>query len=118
MYPIEGLYSLEELERSEGCGVYSVRLNGAHSIYTVHFPQSPILPGVCMLYMVRECTARLLERNVEWEELRSCKFVRLVDPRKITELQVVVMPKEGCRIEGRVEANGEVVAKIQARYRE
>ena len=86
-------------------------------IYTLPLPHSPILPGVCMLYMVRECTARLIERNVEWEELRSCKFVRLVDPRKITELQVVVMPKEGCRIEGRVEANGEVVAKVQARYR-
>ena len=118
MYPIEGLYSLEELEHGEGCGVYSVRLNGAHSIYTVHFPQSPILPGVCMLYMVRECTARLLERNVEWEELRSCKFVRLVFLWFINVLLLVGMLMVVGSIVGRLEANGEVVAKIQARYRE
>ena len=31
-----------------------IELNAAHTIFKGHFPDQPILPGVCMLQMVKE----------------------------------------------------------------
>lgn len=39
--------------------VVQVMLNPQHAIYSGHFPQQPVVPGVCMLQIIKECIEKI-----------------------------------------------------------
>lgn len=46
---LNDFYKLKEQTESNGDWSFKVELNPNHSIYTGHFPNQPIVPGVCNL---------------------------------------------------------------------
>ena len=45
--------------------VVQVMLNPQHVIYNGHFPQQPVVPGVCMLQIIKECIEKIQQVNPE-----------------------------------------------------
>lgn len=78
----DSLYTIQSLEES-GAGSYEVmlRLNPAHTLFEGHFPGQPVLPGVCLLEMVKELLTEIRQKPMRLVNAGTIKFPNMVDPR-------------------------------------
>ena len=75
--------------RQEGDKVLTdITLNAAHPIFTGHFPAQPILPGACMMQMVKEVTANYLGAEARMVKADDIKFLSFIDPEKTGRIQL------------------------------
>jgi 3-hydroxyacyl-[acyl-carrier-protein] dehydratase len=79
---IKGLYKVNSFDRNEGEIVTTVSLNKNHEIFEGHFPGNPVMPGVCMIQMIKELTERATEKNLFLSNCSNIKFMAIIDPRK------------------------------------
>ena len=79
-------FSVLSSEVAEGLGTYNLRLNGDHFIFRCHFPEQPIVPGVCIVQMLSELIAGYAGRKLYVKEMRRVKFVGPVYPDQTPEL--------------------------------
>jgi 3-hydroxyacyl-[acyl-carrier-protein] dehydratase len=52
-----------------------------HDIFKGHFPGSPVVPGVCMMQMVKEVLETALDKQLFLSKADYMKFLIVVDPR-------------------------------------
>lgn len=66
---------------TEGTSVTAVlELNPDHTIFKGHFPGTPIVPGVCMMQMVKEIVEMIAEKSLVLSKADSMKFLSVIDP--------------------------------------
>ena len=80
-------FSVLSSEVAEGLGTYNLRLNGDHFIFRCHFPEQPIVPGVCIVQMLSELIAGYAGRKLYVKEMRRVKFVGPVYPDQTPQLR-------------------------------
>jgi 3-hydroxyacyl-[acyl-carrier-protein] dehydratase len=64
------------------------RCNATHPVFKGHFPNNPVLPGVCMVQFVRESLERVLNKKFQLAQSKNIKFVNVVNPEKENILQL------------------------------
>jgi len=57
-----------------------VKLNAEHNIFSGHFPGKPILPGVCIVQMIKEILSEIIKKDVMLVKSNSIKFLNLINP--------------------------------------
>lgn len=57
-----------------------VKLNAEHNIFSGHFPDNPILPGVCIVQMIKEILSEIIKKDVMLVKSNSIKFLNLINP--------------------------------------
>jgi 3-hydroxyacyl-[acyl-carrier-protein] dehydratase len=94
-------YKIEQTTPSDSGTVFHIKLNPEHVIYKGHFPGQPVLPGVCMLQMIKECAQQLIDapitnrrERLQYTRIVSCKFLRFVDPVQCNEITLTVSLNE------------------------
>lgn len=83
-------------ETEENKVIFEVSLNAKHPIYQGHFPNRPIVPGVCTLQMVRELLEVNFNKKLTFVSSKNMKFNGMIDPNitpKIT-FEILVLPTE------------------------
>lgn len=91
-----------------------VELNPEHTIYQGHFPEHPVVPGVCLLQLIKECAEGIRRQQLQYTQVSSCKFLSVVNPVDTPYLSVTLTLKdmeEGklqLQAEGTVKAEGSV----------
>ncbi|MCD2425012.1 3-hydroxyacyl-ACP dehydratase [Niabella pedocola] len=88
------LYTVTAFENNMGTVAAAISLNTAHPIFNGHFPGQPVLPGVCMMQIVKELTEEATGKKLFLNDAAQCKFLSMVDPGKTPELQVTIDYKE------------------------
>lgn len=89
-----------------------VELNPEHPIYQGHFPEHPVVPGVCLLQLIKECAEGIRRQQLQYTQVSSCKFLSVVNPVNTPYLSVTLTLKnmeEGklqLQAEGTVKAEG------------
>lgn len=58
----------------------TLQINAAHYIFAGHFPDHPVVPGVCMMQMVKEMLEKLVGSNCRLIKAHEMKFLSLIDP--------------------------------------
>lgn len=90
------LYTITSLEKeNEENYKIGVSLNKDHEIFKGHFPGQPILPGVCMIEMVKEILMEIKQKPYRLTEADNIKYLRLVDPNADPTLNIQMQVKEG-----------------------
>ena len=86
----DSLYKILSAEHREGMITAILELDKDNSIFAGHFPGRPVLPGACMLQMVREILETELGRFLRLKKAGQMKFLELTDPRvnHIVELTI------------------------------
>ena len=79
-------FSVLSSEVAEGLGTYNLRLDRDHFIFRCHFPEQPIVPGVCIVQMLSELIAGYAGRKLYVKEMRRVKFVGPVYPDQTPQL--------------------------------
>jgi len=74
-----------------------VSFNASHEIFKGHFPDLPVVPGVCQTQMLIEMLNKLLGRNIEMKIAHHIKFLALLNPTKVNELicEIKIDKEEG-----------------------
>jgi len=77
---IEGLYTIDDLKSSETDINARITLNANHEIFKGHFPGNPIMPGVCMMQIIKELTEKVLEKELILQTSTNIKFMAKINP--------------------------------------
>jgi 3-hydroxyacyl-[acyl-carrier-protein] dehydratase len=57
-----------------------VELNANHQIFKGHFPTQPVLPGACMVQMLKEVLQKAKNCHLQFHKGQNIKFISLVVP--------------------------------------
>jgi len=74
------LYNITSQRNEENQFYAEISINASHEIFTGHFPGQPILPGVCMMQMVREMLEQQVHQKLQVSEAANMKFTAMLDP--------------------------------------
>lgn len=83
---IEGLYNTETFTQTEGGLTARIRIDPGHGIFKGHFPGKPVLPGVCMIQIIKELTERAMGRELQLSVASNVKFMAIINPETDPEL--------------------------------
>ncbi len=59
-----------------------VQLNASHPIYSVHFPDNPVTPGVCLIQIATELLEQQYGKKLNLWKAKNIKFKKTVGPDK------------------------------------
>lgn len=94
----------------------TLQLYGEHEIFKGHFPGQPVVPGACMLQMVKEILSDTLGETFQLKKADSLKFLAPVDPRVTDGLQLKISYKiseNGLQVNATLTANEVACFKMQ-----
>ncbi len=57
-------------------------IHANHKIFEGHFPGQPVVPGVCMMQMVKEIIETVTDRRTNLLKANEMKFLAIIDPMK------------------------------------
>lgn len=55
-------------------------INASHKIFDGHFPNHPVVPGVCMMQMVKEILEQVTGKKTNLLKSPEMKFLSIIDP--------------------------------------
>jgi 3-hydroxyacyl-[acyl-carrier-protein] dehydratase len=84
LYTIKGITS----DDSRNKLMISIQLNPSHEIFKGHFPVNPILPGVCIVQILKEILMCHLDNRLSLCYSSSIKYLSFIDPRVISTINI------------------------------
>jgi 3-hydroxyacyl-[acyl-carrier-protein] dehydratase len=84
---LEGLYEIQEFNYTEPHVKATVKLNKNHEIFEGHFPGHPVLPGVCVIQIIKELTEKSIEKELLLSVASNVKFMAVINPEKNDTVQ-------------------------------
>jgi 3-hydroxyacyl-[acyl-carrier-protein] dehydratase len=80
------LYTLENFSQSDGSATATLFLNSSHPIFDGHYPGQPVLPGACILQIVKEVLSLAIKADVILAIANNLKFLSMIDPASMPSL--------------------------------
>lgn len=71
-----------------------IKINPGHHIFEGHFPGQPVVPGVCMIQIVKELLATITGEEPLLKGGDMFKFLSILDPTKNDEVNVDIKYEE------------------------
>lgn len=94
---IEGLYTVQNIEQNEQEVNATVKLHAEHDVFKGHFPGNPIMPGVCMIQMIKELTEKTTGKELFLSVANNVKFMAKINPEvnEIINLNLKISEEDG-----------------------
>ncbi|MCB9046470.1 MAG: 3-hydroxyacyl-ACP dehydratase [Chitinophagales bacterium] len=73
-------YRIEYIQREPNSLSCRIVFNDQHDIFKGHFPGQPVVPGVCMMQMVKELLEAQTDQNLWLRNAGQVKFLQLITP--------------------------------------
>lgn len=71
-----------------------VKINSKHPVFAGHFPSQPVLPGACMVQMMKELFQEARQCKLEFQKGHNIKFISLVVPDEEVPLIFSIQTKK------------------------
>jgi 3-hydroxyacyl-[acyl-carrier-protein] dehydratase len=84
------LFTFTDLQEEGNIVRTIIGLNASHPIFAGHFPGQPVLPGACMMQMVKEVLADYLGKPIKLVSASDLKFLAVVDPAENNPIQMEI----------------------------
>ncbi len=92
---LEDFYTIQEIEPSDKENIkVSIELNKGHEIYKGHFPGNPVVPGVCLIQLIKELVENIEAKEVKLVYADNIKFMAVVNPEINNILQIDLKIKQ------------------------
>ena len=65
-------------------------INADHKIFEGHFPGHPVVPGVCMMQMVKEIIEKVIGEKTNLVRAGEMKFLAIIDPKENNIIQTTL----------------------------
>ena len=114
------LYRLIKIAAEENLIEAMVELNEMNEIFKGHFPDQPVLPGVCMMQMIREILEAFFQEKLQLRKADDIRFSSMVDPTKDAQLTIQThfnRIENGLQTKTKIlKTDGTVCCKMQATF--
>ncbi len=77
---ITDFYTIKDFQLTENQIRAQILLNSDHEIYTGHFPEQAVVPGVIQLQMIKELMEKAADRKLLLGEMSFAKFLNAILP--------------------------------------
>ena len=117
---LEGLYEIREFEYTEPYIKATIKLNKEHRIFEGHFPGHPVLPGVCVIQIIKELTEKSLEKKLMLSVASNVKFMSVINPEKndVVQFEIQLARDEGdVKIKNTVRFEETLALKLNATFK-
>ena len=84
----DDLFTISSIQKENNSFKIVLELNAMHKIFEGHFPGQPVVPGACMLQMVKEVTEVILSKKIRLTKADNIKFLLLINPNEYKTLQM------------------------------
>jgi len=117
---IEGLYTVQSFEQNEQEVSARVQLHAEHDVFKGHFPGNPIMPGVCMIQMIKELTEKVTGKELFLAVATNVKFMAKISPveNEIIDLKLSITEDDNFIKVKNITSYGETIAlKLSATFK-
>lgn len=87
---LDHFYTIDQLQQTDNVITAQISFDIDHPIFKGHFPDMPIVPGVCQTQMLGEVLSKALGKEVQLRSAASIKFLSVVEPTKNKQLQLTI----------------------------
>ena len=84
----DDFFTISSKQKENNSYKFILELNAMHNIFEGHFPGQPVVPGACMLQMLKEVTEIILDKKVQLTKADNLKFLQLINPNEHRTLQM------------------------------
>jgi len=118
---LENFYTIKSKKLSEDNINYTfeIVINNKHEIFKGHFPDNPVMPGVCMMQIIKEITEFVTGKKLFMEKCSNVKFLAIINPDKtpnlILEIQILVIDSK-VKIKNTTKFQDTLALKLSAQY--
>lgn len=113
------LYQIHKCDDQDGVIKAVLQVDIHHDIFKGHFPGQPVLPGACMLQMVREVLEDTLSRKLTLKKADNLKFLQVIDPTANNILDLALnysITEDGVRSNATLSCGGTACFKFQGTF--
>lgn len=93
---IKDLYTVEKYQEEDLKIKATVFINKDNEIFKGHFPNNPVMPGVCMIQIIKELSEKALNTKLFMQKTTNVKFMALIVPDKnpLLNLDITISKSE------------------------
>ena len=114
-------YKIESTQKLERGWLMIFVLNPNHQIFEGHFPGNPVLPGVCMIQMVKDAVANMTGKKWLLSEARQIKFLEMIIPNEKDVFSFLLnyeVDNAECLVRASFEKDGKTLFKFQGCFQQ
>ena len=90
MILLNDFYTLTQKVDVPGVVKAKISINKRHRIFEGHFPGLPVVPGVCMLQIIREIMEVNSGRDLKITDADNMKFLSIINPEQNNQVEAVI----------------------------
>jgi len=80
MAEINDIFSIHQIAHTNGAIKATLGINIQSEIFKGHFPDQPVIPGACMLQIVKDVIESALNNTFQLKKADHLKFVSMIVP--------------------------------------
>ncbi len=88
------IFTIEKIASEDNVFSYKAHINKDSKIFQGHFPDKPVIPGVCSIDLIKQCLKDIQGNEVEFNEIKECKFTGAILPSQHSEVSVELKLQE------------------------
>jgi 3-hydroxyacyl-[acyl-carrier-protein] dehydratase len=73
-------FTIINKEITDNSATLLISINAAHPIFEGHFPGQPVVPGVCMIQMIKEIMESIEGKPLQLKKADQLKFLAIINP--------------------------------------
>lgn len=100
---INDFFTIKQKRTEQETNFFEIGLNCDHQIFKAHFPDNPMVPGVCIIEIVKELTKSIFNSNLVIKTIKNVKFLQILSPTQ--------HPEFSCSINALVNSEGKIEVK-------
>ena len=113
-------FTINSIERNNNSVNAVLQISPSHPIFKGHFPGLPVVPGVCMVQMVKEVLEYSIDHPTMLTAADHLKFLTIISPEKNNIVHTAIQFDPGdadINVSASLFNNSNVFLKIQAIFR-
>ncbi len=119
---LNNFYEILSKNRIDDSQKYSIEIfiNKDHAVFKGHFPDNPVMPGVCMMQIIKEITEELVDNKLFMEKCSNVKFMALINPEINSNLRLdihVTKENQIVKVKNITKFDETIALKFSASYR-
>ncbi len=119
---LKDFYTINSIEKSDDSNYeVTIFINKNHEVFNGHFPGNPIMPGVCMMQIIKELTEEITSSSLLLQSLSNVKFMALINPFATPdlrlELNIVVTEDDLIKVKNTTYFDETVALKLGSVYK-
>lgn len=119
---LKDFYKIQSLIKTDDQKyLVTVLINENHEVFKGHFPGNPVMPGVCMMQIIKELSEQITESSLLMQSISNVKFMALINPfvtpELLLELEIIYTENQLIKVKNTTYFNNTVALKLGSVYK-